>query len=581
MNGVIHQCSHSSDEKLVTVRDESDIFLSVFAYVQALFDKIRPQKLLFLAVDGVAPRAKMNQQRSRRFRTAAEKAEAEEQARKKEEAAARAAILHDPTAANLKTPAKYFDTNCITPGTDFMVQLSAHLCYFIAKRVDEDPAWRSVKIVFSGPECPGEGEHKIMEWIRAERARPDHDSNLRHCLYGLDADLIMLGLLSHEPHFALLREEVKFGRGSRDKGKSALRGADQVRFHLMFLGVMRNYLENEFGMIASTLSIPYDFERVLDDFVLLSLFVGNDFIPHLPHLHINENALGILFEAYKKTLPQLDGYLNDGGRVNMARCARVLQTVMDVERQVFESECADELEERAIQKSNRKKDKGRDKASVTTTNTAPPANQPLPITPKQRAIFDDFVRNFLRRDDVSEWTVDPALIAEHPEDRVFVAGLAKDFLLLLEFTEDHSFILRKASESDSESDAEGWQFTLDTGRIVARYERRPVLSELDPQRLGEAIVDTEDALWESWKARYYAEKMEIRDATARDALMQKYCEGLEWVMAYYYEGVASWGWFFPYHYAPFLSDLVAFLIDGRDGGLTGKRLVVDVWCCLS
>ena len=77
MNGVIHQCSHSSDEKLITSRDESEIFLAIFAYVQALFDKIRPGKLFFLAVDGVAPRAKMNQQRSRRFRTAAEKAEAE------------------------------------------------------------------------------------------------------------------------------------------------------------------------------------------------------------------------------------------------------------------------------------------------------------------------------------------------------------------------------------------------------------------------------------------------------------------------------------------------------------------------
>ena len=142
MNGVIHQCSHSSDEKLITSRDESEIFLAIFAYVQALFDKIRPSKLFFLAVDGVAPRAKMNQQRSRRFRTAAEKAEAEAKEVKRE-ATASAKVLNDPSNSNNnKSVTKYFDTNCITPGTEFMERLSAHLLYFIAKRIDEDPNWR-------------------------------------------------------------------------------------------------------------------------------------------------------------------------------------------------------------------------------------------------------------------------------------------------------------------------------------------------------------------------------------------------------------------------------------------------------
>lgn len=93
-----------------------------------------------------------------------------------------------------------------------MEKLTAHLKYFIHKKVSENEKWQKVEIILSSHEVPGEGEHKIMEYIRLCKAQPGYDPNLRHCLYGLDADLIMLGLLSHEPHFALLREEVVFGK---------------------------------------------------------------------------------------------------------------------------------------------------------------------------------------------------------------------------------------------------------------------------------------------------------------------------------------------------------------------------------
>ena len=103
------------------------------------------------------------------------------------------------------------------PGTLFMAKLSEQLRYFVNKKISEDANWREVHVVLSGHEVPGEGEHKIMEYIRLSKAQPDYNPNVRHCLYGLDADLIMLGLLSHDPHFCLLREEVKFGPAAKKK----------------------------------------------------------------------------------------------------------------------------------------------------------------------------------------------------------------------------------------------------------------------------------------------------------------------------------------------------------------------------
>ena len=70
MNGIIHNCSHPNDNDPSFRISEQKIFQDIFHYLEVLFRIVKPKKVMFMAIDGVAPRAKMNQQRGRRFRSA-------------------------------------------------------------------------------------------------------------------------------------------------------------------------------------------------------------------------------------------------------------------------------------------------------------------------------------------------------------------------------------------------------------------------------------------------------------------------------------------------------------------------------
>ncbi|KAL1753974.1 exonuclease II [Schizophyllum commune] len=581
-NGIIHNCSHPNDGDAHFRMSEEQIFTGIFSYVDHLFSKIKPKKLLFLAVDGVAPRAKQNQQRSRRFRTAKEAQEVREKAEAKGE----------------KLPEeKAFDSNCITPGTPFMARLSEQLRYFVNKKITEDANWREVEVVLSGHEVPGEGEHKIMEYIRLSRAQPDYNPNIRHCMYGLDADLIMLSLLSHDPHFCLLREEVKFGPSSRKKNSG---GLESINFYLLHLSLMREYLDLEFHDIYSLLPFEYNLERIIDDFVLLAVFIGNDFLPNLPDLHIHENGLERLFDVYKKVLPGLDGYINEGGTINTARLQVVIDGMKEWEREMFEKEYADLNWYKGKQAKHVKEmELGRKRAKLTLTRA-------------QREIFDKVQRFVLEGRENNNYKTAKLMMKNDfsARERKFIADLAAELHLCLTWDEYDMMdeeveggvnvvvwrfpgaLEEPLPEPTPEETAEGEKDDAADGangdakedatapsetpppasddddlddeesraavdRVLKKYAKAPVHDEDEGGGFDARHDRAMEEKMDEWKRNYYRGKLEIDfdDPQELGDLVYRYIEGLQWVMHYYYSGVASWGWFYNYHYAPRISDL--------------------------
>jgi 5'-3' exonuclease len=218
LNGLIHPAFHP--EGAQQPETEAEAICQIFLYIDRLFNVCRPRKLLYIAGDGVAPRAKMNQQRSRRY-CAAQERQAKQLGAVQTFAAETGAedfssALSADTRADLAAAlnAEVADSNVITPGTPFMSRLSAALRAYVAFRVSSTPAWQApgFRVILSDASVPGEGEHKIMAYIRQQRSQPGYDPSMHHAIYGLDADLIMLALATHEANFSLLREVV-FDRG--------------------------------------------------------------------------------------------------------------------------------------------------------------------------------------------------------------------------------------------------------------------------------------------------------------------------------------------------------------------------------
>eukprot|EP01119_Soliformovum_irregulare_P011543 TRINITY_DN290_c0_g4_i2.p1 TRINITY_DN290_c0_g4~~TRINITY_DN290_c0_g4_i2.p1 ORF type:complete len:1192 (-),score=411.78 TRINITY_DN290_c0_g4_i2:75-3650(-) len=325
MNGILHQAAGELTK--IEGWTMEQIFDLIFCYIERLFLMIRPRKLLYLAIDGVAPRAKMNQQRGRRFMKHVEQREKSETARD-------------------------WDSNCITPGTVFMKEAATALAYFCSMKTSTDPAWRNIKVILSDAGVPGEGEHKIMDFIRCQRTDPNYDPNMTHVVYSADADLVMLLLAVHEPKGFVLRELPPYSIADVDKEK----GMMGIPFEFLDISVLRFYLNYEFLREDP----PIDLERGIDDFVFLCCLVGNDFLPNLPTLRIREGALDTLMTLYKKHHQLEPGsYLTHNGTIIYRNFVWILSKLSKKEEAILQRrkkflirEAKDEAFRKFLEKKN-------------------------------------------------------------------------------------------------------------------------------------------------------------------------------------------------------------------------------------
>jgi len=222
-----------------------DVYQSVVQEIELIVKTIKPKKSLVMCVDGVAPLSKQNQQRQRRYKT----------------------------TTSTDKPLS-FNPNAITPGTDFMDGLSIHIQKWIETKVKQDNYYARLSIVFSNEKVPGEGEAKCLEFVRK------HSEHV-YCMVGMDADLIMLGLLAPCKKFYIYRENNTPGRPAFWIDVGGFR--DILQRYLFWFNQDQDFME----------------ENLILDFVLVCFVVGNDFLPNLPTAEILEGGIEKLFSVYR------------------------------------------------------------------------------------------------------------------------------------------------------------------------------------------------------------------------------------------------------------------------------------------
>jgi 5'-3' exonuclease len=325
-NSMIHPCAHhvlnelkkksnfdksQLDNETLTDFIESQIIIETINYTRNILELIKP-KNAHIVIDGVAPRAKINQQRERRYKS---------HFFKQNNIVERADYISQSHKAESQDQAIddnliQWDSNKITPGTYFMEKLTYELLEFKKTYVG------NCNIFISNSDEAGEGEHKMMNYINS---KINEYGSI--CIYGLDADLIMLSLKSKLSDNIILLRDNTFNTKLREEDKT---------FTYLDIKTLKKAICTELRSNIGEVNLTND--SLLQDYIFLCFLLGNDFIEHIPSLMIKENGANTLIKFYCKAIKSKKSNLLDtNSQINLHLFLEILADLSKSEEYFFKN----------------------------------------------------------------------------------------------------------------------------------------------------------------------------------------------------------------------------------------------------
>lgn len=296
-NSIIYDCYNKMNFEKLTESIAITIIRQVISKVEEYISIVDPQKTVIIAFDGVAPVAKLEQQRQRRYKSWYQNEISKE--------------IYKSKKTNNNTDA--WNTAAITPGTIFMSELNTMVSEHFKKKVEEKTYL--LNILVSGSNQPGEGEHKLFDYIRQN---PDKHLLETTVIYGLDADLIMLSInhLPICPNIYLFRETPHFIQSidnSLEPNSNYFLDIPELTDKIIgFLNNEKEQIKKEEKEDQETKVIN---KNKVYDYIFICFFLGNDFLPHFPALNIRTGGVDKMLNAYRVTVKP-DEFLTDGKTIN-------------------------------------------------------------------------------------------------------------------------------------------------------------------------------------------------------------------------------------------------------------------------